>query len=68
MLVLSPHCFYFLFVCLRVIIKTIRKCSVSTELKIKNYGVEFQPIGMDDGGGGDLSWKTGLPSAREANK
>ena len=68
MLVLSPCYFYFLFVCLRFIVKTIRKCFVSTELKIKKYGDEFQPIGLDDGGDGNLSWETGLPSAREACK
>lgn len=68
MLVLFPCCFYFLFVCLRFIVKTIRKCSVSTELKIKKYGDEFQPIGVDDGGDGDLSWKAGLPFKCEGSK
>ena len=60
-LVLFPCCFYFLFVCLRFLIKTIIKYSVSTEIKIKKYGGKFQPIGVGDDGGGDLSWEAGLP-------
>lgn len=37
----------FPFASFRFIIKSIRKCSVSTEIKIKKYGDEFQSIGFD---------------------
>lgn len=51
--VLAPFSVFLLFsfVSLRFIIKSMKKCSVSTELKVKKYGDEFHSIGLDGEGG-----------------